>query len=66
MHNPVRLMVIGTLLMIMGVILPLLMVIEVLKSTFFLAFISYSVSLVGMVLAFMGLASIMTNKRNKK
>jgi len=56
-------MVIGTSLMIMGVGLPLLMVIQVIVSTFFLAFLSYGMSLSGMVLAFLGLFTYIQIRR---
>lgn len=61
--NPVGMLVVGTLLMILGVILPLLMVIKVLQSTFFLAFISYGASTMGMFLAFLGLFMIVRFRR---
>lgn len=58
-------MVLGTLMMILGVVLPLLMVVKVIESTFLLAFISYGFSLVGMVVAFLGLFSYVSIRRNK-
>ncbi len=58
-------MVLGTLMMILGVVLPLLMVVKVIESTFLLAFISYGFSLVGMVMAFLGLFSYVSIRRNK-
>ena len=42
--------------MVLGVILPLLMVMKVLESTFFLNFFSYTLSLVGMILGIIGIA----------
>lgn len=63
--SPVKMMVLGTLMMILGVVLPLLMVVKVIESTFLLAFISYGFSLVGMVMAFLGLFSYVSIRRNK-
>ncbi len=62
-RNPFCMMVIGVLLMILGVALPLLMVIKLIESTFLLAFVSYGASLVGMVLAFLGLFSFVRFRR---
>lgn len=63
MHSPMKMMIIGVLLMVVGVILPLLMVIKIIQSTFLLAFFSYGASLIGMVLAFMGLFSYIHSRR---
>lgn len=46
----------GFILMLLGVIFPLLMVIKVLESTFFLNFFSYTLSLLGMVFGVIGIA----------
>lgn len=56
-------MVIGVLLMIIGVVLPLLMVIKLLETSFLLGFISYGASLIGMFLAFIGLMSYVRIRR---
>lgn len=61
--SPLQMMIIGTLLMVLGVVLPLLMVVKVLTSTFALNFFSYAASLVGMVLAFYGLATFVGIRR---
>jgi hypothetical protein len=42
--------------MLLGVIFPLLMVIKVLDSTFFLNFFSYFLSLLGMIFGIIGIA----------
>ena len=46
----------GFILMLLGVIFPLLMVIKVLESTFFLNFFSYTLSLLGMFVGIIGIA----------
>jgi hypothetical protein len=61
--SPLKMMIIGALLMIMGVVLPLFMVIKLIESTFFLAFISYAASLMGMVFAFYGLFTYVRIRR---
>lgn len=47
---------IGFILMLLGVIFPLLMVIKILESTFFLNFFSYILSLLGMIFGIIGIA----------
>ena len=61
--SPLKMMIIGTLLMITGVVLPMLMVVKVLAPTFTLSFLSYGASLAGMVLAFLGLFSYVRIRR---
>jgi hypothetical protein len=63
--SPLKLMVIGVILMILGVALPLLMVVKVLTATLALSFLSYGASLVGMFLAFYGLFSYVKISRRK-
>lgn len=63
MRSPKKMMIIGTLLMIIGVVLPMLMVIKMIPSTFLLSFISYGASLAGMVMAFVGLFTYITFNR---
>jgi len=53
---PWGLILIGFLLAMAGVILPFLMVIQLIPSTFFLNFLSYGISLVGMFLGIIGAA----------
>jgi hypothetical protein len=54
--SPRFLLSLGLVLMLLGVLLPFLMVIHVLESTFFLNFFSWDVSVVGMFLGFLGIA----------
>ncbi len=65
MKTPPRfLLSLGLILMLLGVLLPFLMVIHVLESTFFLNFFSWDVSVVGMFLGFLGIAlRVKMNKR---
>jgi len=62
-HSPVKMMVVGAVLMIAGVVLPLFMVIKLIESTFLLAVISYMASLAGMFIAFLGLFSYVHIRR---
>lgn len=62
-EHPERLIVIGVAMMLFGCIAPFLMVIHVWESTFFLNFLSYTMSLLGMVLGFIGVAMIRVKQR---
>ena len=55
LEYPKRLFVIATLLMIFGVVMPFLMVLKVVESTFFLNFLSYGSQVLGF---FLGIASV--------
>lgn len=50
-------MIIGVVMMVAGVVIPLLIVIKVLESTFFLNFFSYGLQIAGLVLAMIGLVA---------
>ncbi len=54
--SPVVMILIAFLLLLAGVVLPFLMVIHVVESTFFLNFLSYTVSLIGILLGTIGVA----------
>lgn len=47
----------GFFLMILGVVLPFLMVIHILESTYFLNFFSYTSSLIGVIVGFVGVTT---------
>jgi hypothetical protein len=61
--SPVKIILIGFFLMVLGVVLPFLMVVRVLESTFFLNFFSYTVSLVGLILGISGSAMYVRMKK---
>ena len=56
MDNPVRLIIVGFVLLLVGVVLPFLMVLRLLESTLPLNFISYGSSTAGLIVGFMGIA----------
>jgi hypothetical protein len=56
---------IGFALVVLGVVLPLLMVMHVIESTFFLNYFSYGASLVGLFLGVIGSAYYIRQKRKK-
>lgn len=63
MSHPVRLIVIGFVLSILGWILPLLMVLHILESTFLLNFLAYAASVCGLFLGIIGAASYIRTHR---
>ena len=56
MNSPPLLLAISIVLMLLGIILPFLMVIQVLESTFFLNFFSWGASVAGLALGTVGFA----------
>jgi len=52
--TPIRLMIIAFVFLLLGVILPFLMVMEIFESTFFLNFLSFILSLIGIVIGVIG------------
>ena len=55
--HPKRLILIGFFLVLAGAVLPFLMVIQVLKSTFFLNFFSFGATMSGLLLGMIGAAT---------
>ena len=56
MKSPRFLLILGVLMMLLGILLPFLMVIQVLESTFFLNFFSWGLSVTGLALGTIGFA----------
>jgi hypothetical protein len=65
-ERPIRLILVGFLLVLVGWVLPFLMVLHVIKSTFFLNFFSYTVSLLGVILGLIGSASYVKSRKPPK
>jgi hypothetical protein len=61
--SPTGLILIGFLLMVMGIVLPFLMVLHILESTFFLNFFSYGASISGLFLGTIGASRFIGRKR---
>jgi hypothetical protein len=60
----VQLILIGFVLVLLGAVLPFLMVLHVIQSTFFLNFFSYGASICGLFLGLYGAATF--SRMNKK
>ena len=52
--SPVRLVLIAFVLLVLGVLFPLLMMIQVIESTFWLNFLSFGMQVTGLFLGFIG------------
>jgi hypothetical protein len=63
--DPRVLLAIGFVLVMAGWILPVLMVMQVIESTFFLNFFSYAASVVGLMLGVVGSISYISRYRKK-
>jgi hypothetical protein len=55
-NRPLQLILVGFICVLLGVIFPFLMVMHVIRSTFFLNFFSYTLSLLGIILGLIGSA----------
>lgn len=64
MNSPRLLLSLGIFLMLLGIILPFLMVIHVLESTFFLNFFSWGASVAGLSFGTIGFAMYSRGKKN--
>jgi hypothetical protein len=61
--NPITVLLAGFALLLVGFALPALMILQMLPSTFFLNFLSYGASFVGLMLGFIGSILITTRGR---
>jgi len=61
-----RLIVIGFVCVLLGAVLPFLIVIRVIESTFFLNFLAFTVSTVGIFLGVIGTAMHVGNEHRRK
>ena len=57
MNSPHLLLGLGLILMILGIVIPFLIVIRVIESTFFLNFFSWGASVAGLFLGIIGVAT---------
>jgi len=63
--DPKHLIWVGAILLLLGVVLPFLMVVHVIESTYFLNFFAYSCIVIGMVLTTIGTAMVAGINRSK-
>lgn len=62
--SPRLMLGLGLFLMVLGIVLPFLIVIKLLESTFFLNFFSWGASVAGLALGMVGFAMYSRNRRN--
>jgi hypothetical protein len=63
--DPRLMMIIGLLFMLLGFALPVSMIMQLLKSTFFLNFLSYIASFLGLMLGIIGVAMLATRPKRE-
>ncbi len=63
--SSIGMILLGLVLVVLGVVLPFLMVMHILTSTFFLNFFSYTASLLGLMLGLIGSASYVRERKRK-
>jgi membrane protein implicated in regulation of membrane protease activity len=61
--QPWKMIVVGGLMMLVSMVLPWLMVLQILRSTFFLNFLAYGLSVAGLLIGFMGMVSLVRIRR---
>lgn len=64
MKSPLFLLFLGIFLMLLGIVLPFLMVIQVLESTFFLNFLAWGSSVSGLAFGTIGFALYSKGRKN--
>ena len=62
---PERLSVVAVAMLLFGCVVPFLMVIKVFESTFFLNFLSYGLSVLGLILGIVGVAMLRAKQKRK-
>lgn len=63
--DPKILLGVGFLLLVIGVVLPMLMVLQIIESTFFLDFFSYGASFLGLIVGLIGAFSLIQKSRKR-
>jgi membrane protein implicated in regulation of membrane protease activity len=64
--QPWKMIALGGAMMLVSMVLPWLMVLQILRSTFFLNFLAYGLSVAGMLIGFIGMVSIVKIRRTQQ
>jgi len=64
--NPLYIIVAGFCLVVVGMVLPFLMTLRVIESTFLFNFLAFTCSLAGLLMGMIGAASYVKTNRGKK
>lgn len=62
---PWKIILLAGVMLLVSVILPLLMVLQVLRSTFFLNFLAYALSVAGILIGFIGILTVVRINRTE-
>jgi len=63
--NPLHILLVGGILVVAGAVIPFLIVLDVIPSTYFLNFFAYIASFLGLMLGIIGSALYVRNQRRK-
>ena len=63
--EPWKMIVLGIAMMLLSMLLPWLMVLHLIKSTIFLNFLAYGLSVAGMLIGFLGIVHVVKIRRNQ-
>jgi hypothetical protein len=64
--EPKNLIYVGLFLILLGIVLPLLMIMRYITPTLFIEFLSYTVSVLGLMLGVIGMAYMVAKNRHKQ
>jgi len=64
--QPWKMIALGGVMMLVSMVLPWLMVLQIVRSTFFLNFLAYGLSVAGMLIGFIGMVSIVKIRRTQQ
>ena len=64
--SPKTMILVGIGMMLISIILPFLMVMQILKSTFFMNFLAYGLSVAGILIGFIGMVSLVKIRRTQQ
>ncbi len=62
LKHPVAVMLLAVFMMVLGIVIPLLMVLQIIESTFFLNFLAFALSVGGLFLGIIGVATVVRRK----
>ena len=66
MYNPKVLLGVGFVLLVAGVVLPMLEVLQYIESTFFINFVAFGASFLGLILGMVGAMTIVASRRRPR
>ena len=64
--QPWKMILLGGVMMLVSMMLPWLMVLQIVRSTFFLNFLAYGLSVAGLLIGFIGMVSVVKIRRTQQ